>query len=273
MEDLEEERNKIASEIMRSQYIPIMAEFVFNVRDNPKETLEKEFDKCDGYIGVFHKRWGYVPENDNPERLSITAIEYTWAKKRNIPRFILKPKYKKEDELKKFIDKISDMQEGNWVKSYEDSNDLILQVVRGLPTLIDAIKNMGNKVQVFNNKDLSVPSLYIIDSNPHDVTKERIQDFSKEIIEPYAETINTSSKPDVKYVAWRYLGKLAVSKRLWNHDKIWNTLDTEILVDAPTQFFFDATSILKWMLRNSELDFRTQNNSTMNKARQNYLAK
>jgi len=50
-------------------------------------------------------------------------------------------------------------------------------------------------------------------------------------------------------------------------------LDTEILVDAPTQFFFDATSILKWMLRNSELDFRTQNNSTMNKARQNYLAK
>lgn len=46
-----------------------------------------------------------------------------------------------------------------------------------------------------------------------------------------------------------------------------------MLVSAPTQFFFDATSILKWMLRNSELDFRTQNNSTMNKVRQNYLTK
>ncbi|HJT47611.1 MAG TPA: DUF4062 domain-containing protein [Nitrososphaeraceae archaeon] len=273
MDDLEEERNKIAIEIMRNQHIPIMAEFVFNVRNNPKETLEKEFNKCDGYIGIFHKRWGYIPKNDNPEKLSITAIEYTWAKKRNIPRFILKSKYEKDDELKNFIDKISDMQEGNWVKSYKDSNDLILQAVRGLPTLIDAIKTTPNKAEVFNKKDLSIPSLYIIDSNQYGGIKERIQDFNKEIIESYVETIKTSSKSDTKYIAWRYLDKLAASKRLWNHDKIWDLLDTEILVSAPTQFFFDATSILKWMLRNSELDSHTRNNATMSKARQNYLAK
>lgn len=34
----------------------------------------------DGFIGVFHKRWGYIPKKDNPEQLSVTAIEYERAK-------------------------------------------------------------------------------------------------------------------------------------------------------------------------------------------------
>jgi|GEM_PF-1615987 hypothetical protein len=41
MEDFEEERNKIAIEIMISQNIPIMAEYVFNVTDNPRKVVKK----------------------------------------------------------------------------------------------------------------------------------------------------------------------------------------------------------------------------------------
>jgi hypothetical protein len=63
--------------------------------------------------------------------------------------------------------------------------------------------------------------------------------------------IATSSNPDKKQIAYNYLEKLAKSKHLWKHDKIWSILDKEIIVDPPTQFFNDAINILKWMLINS----------------------
>ncbi|MFL6384730.1 MAG: hypothetical protein ACJ712_07130 [Nitrososphaeraceae archaeon] len=58
-------------------------------------------------------------------------------------------------------------------------------------------------------------------------SKERIQDFNKDIIDSYAKITNTSSNPDVKDVAWRYIAKLATDKRLWNNDNIWNLLDKQ----------------------------------------------
>jgi hypothetical protein len=36
--------NKIATELMKSQNIPIMAEYLFDVKDNPREALEREFN-------------------------------------------------------------------------------------------------------------------------------------------------------------------------------------------------------------------------------------
>jgi hypothetical protein len=60
-------------------------------------------------------------------------------------------------------------------------------------------------------------------------SKERIQDFNKDIIDSYAKITNTSSNPDVKDVACRYIAKLATDKRLWNNDNIWNLLDKQYL--------------------------------------------
>ncbi|MGC2668604.1 MAG: DUF4062 domain-containing protein, partial [Candidatus Nitrosopolaris sp.] len=88
MDDLQEERHKIAIEIMKSENVPIMAEYMINVLDRPRGALEKKVDGCDGYLGVFHKKWGWVPENDNPSKLSVTALEYERAKGRNIPCLI-----------------------------------------------------------------------------------------------------------------------------------------------------------------------------------------
>jgi hypothetical protein len=41
MDDLEEERHKIAYEVMRNQNVPIMAEYMVNVLDPPRGALEK----------------------------------------------------------------------------------------------------------------------------------------------------------------------------------------------------------------------------------------
>jgi hypothetical protein len=37
--------------------------------------------------------------------------------------------------LKKFIDKISDMEEGHWIKSYKDMNDLFCKLSKAYPIL------------------------------------------------------------------------------------------------------------------------------------------
>jgi hypothetical protein len=138
---------------------PIMAEYTIDVIHSPREALEKLIDNCDAYIGVFHKKWGFVPEKNNPEKLSVTAIEYEKAKKRNIPKLTLIPNYEKEKELKDFIKKISTIDDGIWRVKYEDSNELILQVSRGMPHLVEAINSEHNILQVLKTSDRHSPSL------------------------------------------------------------------------------------------------------------------
>lgn len=47
---------------------------------SPKEIIEQKIHDCDYYLGIFDRRWGYVPPDNNPEKLSVTAIEYQRAK-------------------------------------------------------------------------------------------------------------------------------------------------------------------------------------------------
>jgi hypothetical protein len=270
MDDLEEERHKIAIEVMKSENVPIMAEYMINVLDRPRGALEKKVEGCNGYIGIFHKRWGYVPEKDNPDKLSISAIEYERAKKRNMPCLLLISNYEKDDELKKFIEKISDLEEGSWRIKYVNSHDLIAQAIRGIPNLVDGIRLRQNETHPSPSPTLDIfPSI----SNPSEVIENNIIDVSEEIINSYANIITTSSKADVKDVAWRYIGKLAENRRIWKYAIMWSLLDSEILVTTPTAFFSYASSILKWMLRNSENDLRSRNNPTWNRIREHYLTK
>jgi tetratricopeptide (TPR) repeat protein len=48
----------------------------------------KMVDEADIYVGVFAHRYGYVPEKDNPEQISVTEMEYDRAIERKIPCFI-----------------------------------------------------------------------------------------------------------------------------------------------------------------------------------------
>jgi hypothetical protein len=84
-----------------------MGEYTIDVIHTPREAIEKLVDNYDDYIGVFYKKWGFVPEKNNLEKLSVTAIEYEKAKERNIPKLTLISNYEKEKELKDFIQKIS----------------------------------------------------------------------------------------------------------------------------------------------------------------------
>jgi hypothetical protein len=80
--------------------------------------------------------WEYVPPDDNPEKLSVTAIEYQRAKKNRIPRLILISKKEKEKELQEFINKISDYENGDWRNDCVDETELYRLVTRGIKKTI-----------------------------------------------------------------------------------------------------------------------------------------
>jgi tetratricopeptide (TPR) repeat protein len=45
-------------------------------------------DQADIYVGIFAHRYGYVPEEDNPDKISVTEMEYNRAVECRIPRLI-----------------------------------------------------------------------------------------------------------------------------------------------------------------------------------------
>jgi hypothetical protein len=56
--------------------------------ERPCAACEADASRCDIYIGIFAWRYGYVPEDDNPEGYSITELEYRAAGQAERMRFV-----------------------------------------------------------------------------------------------------------------------------------------------------------------------------------------
>jgi hypothetical protein len=141
MEDLQFERRTVADIIVRSENVPIMAENITDVQNTPRKVIEDKVKECDSYIGIFHKRWGFVPKRENPELLSVTAIEYETARILGLPRLILISNDEKEPELNDFIEKISDFDKGRWIRKFNDITDLVRNVALSIPALTENALN------------------------------------------------------------------------------------------------------------------------------------
>lgn len=71
--DLVDVREDIKQTIVKSENIPIMAEN-FIGSGTVRLMIESRLKSAQAYIGIFHEKWGYVPTENNPEHLSVTAI-------------------------------------------------------------------------------------------------------------------------------------------------------------------------------------------------------
>ena len=47
--------------------------------ERPLDVCRKDVGECDIYVGIFAWRYGFIPEKDNPEKKSITELEYLHA--------------------------------------------------------------------------------------------------------------------------------------------------------------------------------------------------
>jgi hypothetical protein len=92
--DLERYRAIVGRALRKAGYdVMMMEEYV--ARDERVEFACKgDVVKCDVYVGIFAWRYGHIPNENNPERLSVTEMEYVAAGEKPMTRlaFLLKDK-------------------------------------------------------------------------------------------------------------------------------------------------------------------------------------
>lgn len=86
--DLQDHREKVAKALRKARYdVVMMEEYV--ARDELVEiACQGDVTGCDAYLGLFAWRYGYVPEDNNPERQSVTELELLAAESQSIPRLV-----------------------------------------------------------------------------------------------------------------------------------------------------------------------------------------
>ncbi len=79
--DLQKCRSKIELLLRRMEHEDVAMEYYVAEDQRPLAKCLSDVAACDLYIGIFAWRYGYIPEENNPDKLSITELEYRQALK------------------------------------------------------------------------------------------------------------------------------------------------------------------------------------------------
>jgi len=86
--DLKEHREKVYRVLRQLGHDAVAMEDYVATDQRPLARCLADVEACDLYVGIFAHRYGYIPEHNNPERRSITELEYRHAETLGIPRLI-----------------------------------------------------------------------------------------------------------------------------------------------------------------------------------------
>ncbi|HXF38114.1 MAG TPA: DUF4062 domain-containing protein [Blastocatellia bacterium] len=86
--DLPDHRKGVEEACLRQGMFPMMMEHLPAADADAISESLRMVDEADIYLGIFAQRYGYVPKENNPRRLSITEMEYNRAVERDIPRLL-----------------------------------------------------------------------------------------------------------------------------------------------------------------------------------------
>jgi hypothetical protein len=140
--DLRRHRRAVALALRKAQYqVTMMEEYA--ARDELVEfACQGDVAKCDTYVGIFAWRYGYVPKGEsNPDRVSVTELEYDTAVRKKIPAllFLLKDNAKWPADLKdKSLVSIRDLRDRlkpRCAAYFTDGKELALEVLAALRVL------------------------------------------------------------------------------------------------------------------------------------------
>jgi hypothetical protein len=106
-EDLREFRAVVYKTLRQMGHDAIAMEDYVSASRRPLAKCLEDVSNSDVYVGIIAWRRGYVPEESNPEKLSMTELEYWEASKKNLPRlmFILSPATPWPKNLKDDLDR------------------------------------------------------------------------------------------------------------------------------------------------------------------------
>ena len=77
--DLEKHRLKVKEALERAQYDVESMEKYPAFDERPKDKCLADVAECDYYVLILAHRYGFVPREDNPQKRSITHLEYEHA--------------------------------------------------------------------------------------------------------------------------------------------------------------------------------------------------
>jgi energy-coupling factor transporter ATP-binding protein EcfA2 len=86
--DLQPHRRIVQIVLRRFGYEDVAMEYYVPEDERPLDKCLRDVAECDLYIGIFAWRYGFVPETDNPGKLSITEREYRKAVELGKPRLL-----------------------------------------------------------------------------------------------------------------------------------------------------------------------------------------
>lgn len=69
-----EKRKGVEEVIIQSENVPIRAENFDDAVSSPREAIRNKLKTCDCYIGIFDTKWGHVPADNNPYKLSVQSL-------------------------------------------------------------------------------------------------------------------------------------------------------------------------------------------------------
>jgi len=105
-QDLKEFRAKVNEALQQSGFELVAMENYPAFDERPLDKCLKDVASSDYYVGILAWRYGFVPDEGNPDRQSITELEYHRAGDEKIPRFVflLDPE---ADWKRKFDDQVT----------------------------------------------------------------------------------------------------------------------------------------------------------------------
>ena len=135
MEDLKDEKIALVKAINQNRFWEaVYAESFVARSESPREACLDEVRKSHVYIGIFKNRYGYIPENNNPQGVSAVILEYEEAKNNQLPIIILicKNASKKEPQLEKFLKELTDFDRGHWRKEYSTVDEFVQLAIESI---------------------------------------------------------------------------------------------------------------------------------------------
>lgn len=159
--DLKSFRRKVYDALRKIGHDVIAMEDYVASDNRPAEKCLLDVAGCDLYIGIFAWRYGYIPADDNPDKLSITEMEYQEAGKHKKDRLIF----------------LTDDQAA-WIPTYMDSFTGEGEQGLRIRTLRDSLKSKTT-ISFFKTDDelSSLVSASVYNWNKKNTKSETAKDF------------------------------------------------------------------------------------------------
>jgi len=134
IEDLSAARAEVDEELRATDiFEPIRVENLPASEETSRRVCLREVGAADAIVLILKERYGFVPELNNPENLSVTHLEYREAKRLNRPVFaFFRNGAQPEPELASFIREVSNFDEGVLRKNWSTTGELREAVRRAL---------------------------------------------------------------------------------------------------------------------------------------------